>query len=204
MSSDDSASRLNTRPSLLLRIRNAEDNGAWRTFVDLYAPVIYGYSRRQGLIDADAADVVQEVLAQVAKSIRSFEYEPEKGRFRSWLCAVTRSKIYRIQRRSQAEPSVSLVDDEQIATAGEEPAWTEIFNAEVLRASLNKIRPSFESDTWEMFERVWVQDQSAAEVARALNRPIHAVYVAKSRVLNRLKQEILSVAEDLTAFVSLH
>lgn len=204
MASDDSASRLNTRPSLLLRIRNADDNGAWRTFVDLYGPVIYGYARKKGLADADAADVVQEVLAQVARSIQSFEYQPAKGRFRGWLCAVTRSKIIRVQQRSRGEPVTACLDDEQAASSGEEPAWVELFNAEVLAAALNRIRPSFEDETWDVFERVWIRDEPAADVARALNRPIHSVYVAKSRVLNRLKQEILILAEDLAAFVPLH
>lgn len=187
-----------------MRIRNADDNGAWRTFVDLYGPVIYGYARKKGLTDADAADVVQEVLAQVARSIRSFEYQREKGRFRSWLCAVTRSKILRIQQRLQGEPVAALLDDEQAASSGEEAAWVELFNAEVLAAALNRIRPCFEDETWEVFERVWVHDQPAADVARDLNRPIHSVYVAKSRVLSRLKQEILVLAEDLAAFVPLH
>jgi RNA polymerase sigma factor (sigma-70 family) len=204
MSNDESASRLNTRPSLLLRIRNADDDGAWRIFVDLYAPVIYGYSRRQGLTDADAADVVQEVLAQVARSIRSFEYHPERGRFRSWLYAVTRSKVLRAQRRLRSEASATELDEEDVASSGEEPAWTELFNSEVLRTSLHRIRPSFEPETWEIFERVWIKDQPAADVARVMNRPIHAIYVAKSRVVNRLKQEIMSLAEDLAAFVPLH
>jgi RNA polymerase sigma-70 factor (ECF subfamily) len=203
MSSDESASRLNTRPSLLLRIRNAEDHAAWGAFVELYAPVVYSYSRRQGLTDADAADVVQDVLAQVARSIRSFDYQPERGRFRGWLYAVTQSKITRTRKRNRAEPIAAAIHDDQLVSAGEEPAWTEIFNAEVLRTSLTRIRGNFEDDTWEMFERVWIRNQPAADVARALNRPIHAVYVAKSRVLNRLKQEILSLAEDLPAFCPL-
>ena len=150
MSNDNghSHSRLNTRPSLLMRIRDADDNAAWRTFVDLYAPVIYGYSRKQGLIDADAADVVQEVLAQVARSIQSFEYQPERGRFRNWLCVVTRSKISRAQRRAKAEATPAALDETQMASAGEEPAWVELFNSEVLRASLARIRPNFEDETW--------------------------------------------------------
>lgn len=96
MPNDDTRSRLHTRPSLLLRIlriRDSADAEAWRQFADLYARVICGYCRRRGLQDADAADVTQEVLAQAARSIRSFEYSPERGRFRGWLGTVTHSKI---------------------------------------------------------------------------------------------------------------
>src|SRR6516164_626136 len=84
-----------TRPSLLLQIRDVRDTASWQTFVDVYAPLVHRYCRRRGLQDADAADVCQEVLGQVACSIRAFEYMPERGRFRDWLSRVTRSKLGR-------------------------------------------------------------------------------------------------------------
>ena len=84
-----------TQPSLLLRIRDASDAESWRTFVSIYAPLIYRSCRRRGLQDADAADVGQEVLAQVARSIREFEYQPGRGRFRDWLGAVVKNKVGR-------------------------------------------------------------------------------------------------------------
>jgi len=82
-----------TQPSLLLRIRDASDEESWRTFVSIYAPLIYRSCRRRGLQDADAADVGQEVLVQVARSIRDFEYQPGRGRFRDWLGAVVRNMV---------------------------------------------------------------------------------------------------------------
>ena len=110
MPDDDTRSRLHTRPSLLLRIRDSADAEAWRQFADLYARVIYGYWRRRGLQDADAADVTQEVLAQVARSIRTFEYRPERGRFRGWLRAVTQSKIERFRRKMNRANGAAATD----------------------------------------------------------------------------------------------
>src|SRR5882762_6857982 len=89
----DSHSAFHTRPSLLLRIKDAQDDDAWTTFVEVYAPLVYRYCRRNGLQDSDSADVAQEVLAQVARSIRQFEYDPGRGRFRDWLGAVIHSKL---------------------------------------------------------------------------------------------------------------
>src|SRR5262245_51158989 len=91
--SDDSA--LHTRPSLLVRLRDAGDSASWQTFVDLYGPVLYRYARRRGLQDADATDVAQEVLAEVARCIRAFEYQPERGRFRDWLGTVLCRRLAR-------------------------------------------------------------------------------------------------------------
>src|SRR5262245_32749346 len=90
-----------TRATLLLRLRHDDDAQAWATFVDLYTPLVYRYCRRRALQDADARDVTQQVLAIVCKSIGKFEYDRQRGRFRSWLGAMTAHEISRYQRKSQ-------------------------------------------------------------------------------------------------------
>jgi RNA polymerase sigma-70 factor (ECF subfamily) len=66
----------------------------------------------------------------------------------------------------------------------------------VLEAAMQRSRPDFEEATWRLFERHWVQGQTAQDVARELGVPIESVYVAKSRVLKRLRAEVVSLAED--------
>src|SRR4051812_19410265 len=82
-----------TRASLLLRLRDPQDEAAWREFIELYAPLIYGYARKQGLQDADAADVSQDVLRDVATAVGRLEYDPRRGAFRNWLFTVVRRKL---------------------------------------------------------------------------------------------------------------
>src|SRR5438477_8561824 len=82
-----------TRPSLLVRIRDAHDREAWGQFVQVYVPLIYRFVLRSGLQDADAADVTQEVLRAVARACKRLDYNPRRGRFRSWLLTVVRSKL---------------------------------------------------------------------------------------------------------------
>src|SRR5689334_25069146 len=82
-----------TRASLLLRLRDPRDGEAWGQFVDLYAPLVYGYLRKQGLQDADAADLCQDVLAAVAGAVGRLEYDPARGAFRNWLFTVVRRKL---------------------------------------------------------------------------------------------------------------
>jgi RNA polymerase sigma-70 factor (ECF subfamily) len=169
---------------------------------------VYRHCRRRGLQDADAADVTQEVLVQVARSIRTFEYRPERGRFRDWLGAVTRQKVRGWhQKRSRdiaatggAAPNTAL---EHLPAPEADTEWTADFNAQVLQVALERIRPHFAVATWQAFEKVWLDDQPAAEAARALNQPIETIYVAKSRVLKQLREEILLLAEDLPQTVSL-
>src|SRR5947209_20209397 len=82
-----------TRASLLVRLRDPLDGAAWGRFVDLYAPLIYGYLRKQGLQDADAADLCQDVLAAVAGAVGRLDYDPARGAFRNWLFTVVRRKL---------------------------------------------------------------------------------------------------------------
>jgi RNA polymerase sigma-70 factor (ECF subfamily) len=198
----DPASSLHTQTSLLVRLRDARDTESWQTFVTIYGPLIYRYCRRKGLQDADAADVGQEVLTQVARSMSTFEYQRERGRFRDWLGTVTRHKIGRClekkQRGAQAaggEQGDDVLD--RLPAPEAENDWTVEYNARVLQAALERIRWHFEPATWRAFELAWREQRPAAEAAQELDLPIEAVYWAKSRVLKRLREEILLLAEDL-------
>src|SRR5881275_2228178 len=82
-----------TRPSLLVRLRDARDELAWSQFVEVYAPLVYGYARKHGLQDADAADLTQDVLQSVAGAVRRLDYDPQRGSFRGWLFTVVRNRF---------------------------------------------------------------------------------------------------------------
>jgi RNA polymerase sigma-70 factor (ECF subfamily) len=203
----DLDSRLQTRPSLLVRIRDAQDDDAWSSFVQIYAPMVYRYCRRKGLQHSDAADVTQEVLGQVARSARQFEYRPELGRFRDWLGTVTHNKIanhLRSRKRNQRETGgLGEVTEDPPAPQAPGSEWVEEFNSQILETALDRVRPQFEVKTWQAFELLWIQNQPGAIASEALGMSIDSVYVAKSRVLKRLKQEVLELAEDLPCFETL-
>ncbi|MFO0902398.1 MAG: sigma-70 family RNA polymerase sigma factor [Pirellulales bacterium] len=195
-------SHLNTRPSLLLRIRDARDVQAWEEFVQVYGPMIYRYCRKRGCQEADAADVAQEVLSRVTRAIGAFEYRPDRGRFRDWLGVLTRNEVLRFQgRRQRAGQAVGGDEPGPIeeAPSGRDPLWLDAFHARLLEAALDRVQPHFEPATWQAFALVWLDDLPAAEVAQRLAVPLEGVYVAKSRVLKRLREEVLRLGEDLPA-----
>jgi len=189
-----------TRLSLLLRIRDSADAASWQTFVDLYGPVVYRYCRGRGLQDADAAEVMQEVLLEVSRSARKLDYDPARGRFRSWLGAVAHSKLYRWSRQKRRAAVNGTTADIEILnetmTRVQVTAWTEAFHRHILQAALARIRPRFAEATWQAFERVWLENRPAAEVAEELGQSVDWLYVAKSRVLKQLRLEIRELAED--------
>ena len=187
-----------TKPSLLLRIRDARDSASWNEFAEIYGPVIRSYCRRRGLQPTDADDVVQEILAQVARSIGTFEYEPARGRFRDWLGRVTRNKITRFfESKGREGPTIGNDASAQREASAEDSEWSANIHARILEAALARIRFGFEPSTWDAFERIWCVGLPAPEVARTLGMTIDAVYAAKSRVLRRLREEVLSLADDL-------
>lgn len=196
-----------TRPSLLLRIRDPRDDEAWATFVDVYGRLVYRHCRGRGLSHEDSENVSQEVFAQVSQSIRGFDYQPDLGRFRDWLGTVTRNEINRLfKKEGRVVHGRGGVEDEcglQNAVSREEDtAWTEEFNAHLFATALARSRPHFEEQTWRAFELVWLEKRPAVEVAQQLKVPIDRVYVAKSRVLERLQQEVQELAEDSALFSS--
>src|SRR4051812_33812708 len=103
-----------TRASLLVRLRDPRDEAAWQEFVDLYVPVIYGYARRQGLQDADAVDLSQEVLGAVAGAIGRLEHDPSRGSFRGWLFTVVRRRLANWRRARQNRPRGAAVAPEAL------------------------------------------------------------------------------------------
>jgi RNA polymerase sigma-70 factor (ECF subfamily) len=132
----DLASR-QTPPSLLIRIRDARDVESWRAFVDLYGPLIYRYGRRHGLQDADAADVTQEVLAKVARSMRDFAYQPERGRFRDWLGLLTHRTLLNWLEKQRGQISATGGNDSgdaltRVVAPDADSEWTAEFNQHVL------------------------------------------------------------------------
>src|SRR5437763_16203207 len=102
-----------TRASLLVRLRDPRDEAAWREFVDLYVPVVYGYARRQGLQDADAVDVAQEVVRAVAGAVGRLDYDPQRGAFRSWLWTIVRRKLANWRRAERNRPRGSGAPETQ-------------------------------------------------------------------------------------------
>lgn len=194
---NDTPSELQTRASLLGRLRDGTDAHSWETFVQVYAPLVYGYARKRGLQDADAGDVAQEVLTEVAKSMRSFEYQPERGRFRDWLGTVTRRRLARFFNK---QPVQTLADEPNDTSDAE---WSSEFQDHLLRVALERIEPNFEPINWQAFCRTWLDHRPAPEVAAELGITPATVYVAKSRGLQRLREELLALAEDMPQFVPL-
>jgi RNA polymerase sigma-70 factor (ECF subfamily) len=188
--------------SLLVRVRS-QDQTAWRRLVSLYTPLVYHWCRRAALQAADAADVGQEVFRAVARKIGEFNKEQSGGSFRRWLSAITRSKIIDKRRQeAQAAAVGGSAADALLRQVAEESATGSDAGAEaeevhlLYHRAVQLIQGEFREADWQAFWRTAVDGIDAAQVAQELGLTRNAVYLAKGRVLRRLREEFADL-EDL-------
>jgi RNA polymerase sigma factor (sigma-70 family) len=189
-----------TRPSLLVRIRDLRDEMAWGEFAQLYTPLIYRFARQSGLQDADASLVTQDVLVTVARTIHRFEYNPKSGSFRGWLKVVTRSRLNDFL-RAQGREVQGTGDTGMLHLIDEQPdpsqpdIWEREFRRTLFEWAVDRIRCDFEDTTWQAFWQTSVGGRETRDVAETLEMSVGAIYIARSRVLARLRKEIEEVDE---------
>ena len=186
-----------TPVSLLARLREGGGADDWARFVKIYGPVIYTWARRRRLQPQDAADLTQDVLAAVVGSIARWQEDPQRGRFRAWLWTVTRNKLFdfwRSERRrthGRSDQSIDELLDQLQAPDGDLPGdWNETYQSEVLNRALRALRGEFSERTWQAFEQVVLHELPPKQVSVQLRMSLNAVYVARSRVIKRLRQEL--------------
>ena len=190
-----------TSQTLLLRVRDPEDVEAWNAFVQRYAPRVISWCRQNGLQESDAADVTQDVLCKLITAMQAFDYNATRGRFRGWLKTVTANAVTDSLRRwrradrtaagqgdQAADPFASLVD--QKATDELARAIESGYREELLDEAHRIVRQRVQPRTWQAYAMAAVEQQSAADVAEQLGVRVADVYVAKSRVIKLLREEV--------------
>jgi RNA polymerase sigma-70 factor (ECF subfamily) len=191
-----SPSPSSTSLTLVEQVKQGLPEG-WRRLMELYHPLLLFWCRRKGLRSHDAEDVVQEVLATVATRMGEFTKCQEGGGLRSWLRTITYHKVGDFLRRLRHQPPMVAgggdperlaelpADASEDSTVTGDPAETE--RAILRRRALELARAEIEPRTWDVVWRIIVDERPPAEVAAELEMTVNAVYIAKSRVLARLR-----------------
>ena len=121
---------------------------------------------------------------------------PDRGGFRRWLFTVTRNELRDAVARGKRHPAgsgdtgVKQLIEQQPAPVNEEALWEEEYERRRLDWAAQQVCGKVEKSTWQAFWQTAVEGKPAEEVARALKMSIGAVYIAKSRVIARLRKQI--------------
>jgi RNA polymerase sigma factor (sigma-70 family) len=185
-----------TRASLLVRLKDQADDEAWCEFTEIYRPVIYRLACRRGLQHADAEDLVQQVLAAVARAIDRWETDPQQARFRTWLLRVATNAVINALARGKPDRGSGesgMQDVLDSLPAADEPDSQFIraeHRREIFRCAARQVRFEFQSATWDAFWLTAVEGRGADDVACELKIARGSVYAARSRVMRRLKEKV--------------
>ena len=187
--------------SLLRRVK-VRDAAAWDLLTKIYGPLVYGWARRRGLQDGDAANVVQDVFLTVHVSL-----DPEnKGRFRNWLWTIFRSRLADYCRRLQTQGTGGTTANLRIQEIPGKPSDETSEEgrrelAELRNNALLALRDGYQTHVWDAFWRTAVEGDVPADVAEDLDMSVWAVYAAKSRCLKRLRTQLEGLDVDLEDLV---
>ena len=132
---------IETRASLIERVRDPSDSVAWNEFVTIYQPLLTADVRKRGVGENDAADLVQMVLTRLLTALTRFRLDHERGKFRTWLWQITHSTLTDWHRRravrtraeqgwidQQGSPVADLPDDD----------WEKLYRQRILAIVLKR------------------------------------------------------------------
>ena len=180
-----------TSLTLIELLQDPQDEDAWGRFVQLYAPMLKRSVERFGLQEAETADIVQDVLIVLQRKMPEFEYDPERS-FRSWLRTVSANRCRDFLRKRNRNPHqakssylLRLVDGDDIALFTDQE-----YHTHVVRQALMLMQADFQENTWRACWLHVVEERPASEIADELGISTNAVFIAKSRVLRRLRERL--------------
>ena len=189
-----------TNPSLIARVKDLGDGASWVEFLGIYQPVVYRMARRRHLQDADAQDVMQQVFLSISRSIERWEAGDGQPPFRAWLTTIARNAITKAlarRPRDQATGTTSAADILENEPAVEATASEILAEArqEIIRWATEQIRSEFSEEIWQIFQQTAIHGVPIADVAKSSGRSTGWIYVARFRIIARLKEKIQEVSQ---------
>lgn len=198
---------LPTRRSLLTRLKDWDDQEAWREFFDLYWRLIYSVARRAGLGEAEAQDVVQETMVVVAKQMPGFRYDPARGSFKSWLHTVIRGRLCRHWRKAARPRQDAAAQDDsgegaeffgEAAAPEFETIWQSEWEQNLISAALRRVQAKVSPRQYLLFSLATLKEVPTHVIKERYEASRAQIYLAKLRVGRLFKSELKRLHREAT------
>ncbi len=188
---EEGSSPNNTRASLLLRLKDANDQDAWSEFEGLYSPLLYRYARRRGLCHEDAEDVRSECYTSLVRQMPRFEYRGKPGGFKAWLkTMVGRRVIDRLRRRRERTADSELLHGLVAGEPSINELWEREWKIQHLRCCVQQASAQVSQKARDAFRMLVEDELSVDEVCTKLSMNANQIYKAKSRILALVREKM--------------
>lgn len=197
---------LETRSSLIQRLKATINGESWEEFFHTYWELIYNVARRAGLSEADAQDIVQETILKVHNSLDRFEYNRKRGTFKGWLRTVTRSRLNDFFKKQQRRPALNqpleeAADELQNLEDPEGPEiekiWDEEWNRNLIQAALSRTKKLSSPKQFQIFKCHYIDEWTVRETCRTLGVNAAQVYMAKQRIGKIFREAVETLQEQV-------
>ncbi|MEN8126411.1 MAG: sigma-70 family RNA polymerase sigma factor [Planctomycetota bacterium] len=183
-----------TTTQILDDLKFSDNSNAWKTFTDHFYPVIFAFAKSMGLSAADAEDAAQETILQFLRLYRDNRFQREKGHLSHWIFGVARNVIRDFIKKRPKEYHISdngsrtsywdsIQDDKSTLHT-----WTTEWQRIVLSRCLIRVRSEVDKKTYRAFEMYAIAQQPVQQVCGQLDMTANAVYIAKNRVLTKIRE----------------
>lgn len=190
-----------TRWSLVVRLQDERDEAAWYEFIAEYEPFLLTFLQRRGLQDADAQDVAQQVLTSICQSVSNYKPDGRPGAFRRWMSTIARHAAIKFLQRKSRQPDSGggtqfLARMNDIATTDDDPVARQEYQQAVFAWAVSRVKDEFRESTWNAFWETTVNHRPIDVVAKELDLSTGAIYMARSRVMARLKAQVARLLQE--------
>lgn len=192
-----------TQPALVARLQQPGDQAAWGEFLELYEPFLRAFFRNRGLQNADADDLTQQVLMSLARHVGDWKPDGREASFRRWLVTITRHAVIKFLLRSDRAPQaiggtdfLDWINQSIPTSSDDEQRAANDYRQEVFQWALRQIQEEFQPSTWKAFWQTSIENEPIEHFARSSGMSPGAIYMARSRVMARLRTKVGEFAED--------
>lgn len=188
---------LETRKSLIVRLKNEQNEFAWREFVCSYEEFLIQLARRQGVPERHVPDVTQQILLVIAKSIDGWKDDGNAASFRRWLSTVSRNVVIRFMSRERKQAGgiggSDLVAQLQNLEDKPDARHVQQYQHELIVWAAEQVRHEFLETSWRAFWATVIDERSVDEVAAELGVSPGSIYMSRSRIMARIKKKVAEV-----------
>lgn len=185
-----------TRCSLLLRIKNRQDDASWRQFDEIYRPMLYQFAISRGLKDAEAEDVVQFCMAAIQEQIHAFDYDPSRGRFKGWLRTLVNNRVRNLVRNKHEQPAESAVFQRPAQQATPEEEFDRLWMIEHLKHAMRAVQAEVGETAFQVFQMYVMEQQPVEEICKKLGVDASQIHKTKFRLTRKLAEKLAELGEE--------